>query len=189
MNPQYYGAAAEYNKHKKDKPFSRRIFILSLIVVGFFTVITIALTIIGSVANGPSNDLARLAARAAQLQNLAETSTNNIAHPDLKKAAAEAALYLATNSIALNNAYGGSPSDSIVASETDATIATTLADAKKAGKHDAEFMKIMQEKIGTTLELAQKIQSQNGNSKVKSTVSQTTSIINIINDELKAINL
>lgn len=188
MDPQYYGAAAEYNKPKRSKLFSGKFL---FIIVGALVVLLLMLvlfTILGAIASGPRNDLARLTARTNQLQNIIDKNQNDIHSPTLKKLSAEAKLFVSTNYLALKNAYSGDIPDTIAADEADATVSSKLTEATKAGKYDETYLGILKEKVAATLELAEKIQVSGGQV-TKTAAAQTLSSLTAVNDQLKAIEL
>lgn len=190
MNPQYYGAAADINKPKGPSAlFNRKTLIIAGLVVAGLTLIMVVLAILGAIASGPRNDVARLTTRVQQLRDLLEKERSTIRHPDLKKVSAEARIYLATNALALSNAYGGELPDAIVASETDTTIKTKLDDATKAGRHDEEFLKIVEAKIALIQELSKKIQDTTSGQLTRAAATQTADSTAAISQRLDDISL
>jgi hypothetical protein len=189
MNPQYYGAAARYNKSKGAKLFNRKTLLVGIIFVAVLSLIVMATALINNIAGGPRNDVARLAARASQFQSIIGSDLSNIQHPQLKKVAAETKLYLVSNSLALTAAYGAALPDSVLADEADAAVASDLSAAAKAGKHDATFLEVMKEKSLATLELAKKVQSQSSGPKTKAAADQMVNTMQLINDQLAAIKI
>lgn len=190
MNPQYYGAAAEYNKPKGVKSFlSGKVVIIVGIAVVVIIVLIAVITLIGGVASGPRNELARLSARVQRLHDLLEDNVSNTKDPDLKKVSAEAKLYLSTNLLALNEAYGGKLPENIVNDEADSAALNRLGVATQAGRHDAELLAIIKEKSASILELSEKIQMEATGPKTRSAATQTTEYIDAINRQLANVDL
>jgi len=189
MQPQYYGAAAEYNKPTNKNFFTGK---LLMIIVGSLIgllLLLLAFTIIGSFASGPRNDIARLAARAKQLQDVIEKNSAALKDSDLRDLTAEADLYAISGARQLQNAYGGTLPDSILASEADTTSAARLSDAVTQGKYDQEFLAILKDKVAQTLTLAQKVQTQSSGQQTKGAAGQTAANMSAISDQLNAIQL
>lgn len=188
MNPQYYGAAAEYNKPKGHKLLSGKILIIGAGVLIFFVLFLVLFTILGAIAGGPRNDLARLSARADDLKSFIDKNQQTIHSPALQKISAETSLFIGTNQQALSKAYGGPIPDNIAASEADTTSAGELTDATQAGKFDETYLSILKEKIAGILQLSQKIQ-ESGGSQTKAAGAATTSSMTTVNEELESIQL
>lgn len=171
MQPQYYGAAAEYNKPKNFR-FDKRIVILLGLVLIVALIIFIASLVIGSLTNGPRDNLARLIAREQQIVRFIDTNEANLKDSELKRIGSDTILYLGTDTAALRKLLSGGISEEISKQEADSTSAAKLKAAIQANKHDQTYLEILRDKIAAALELAKTVQAEN-NGKIKTATDQT----------------
>lgn len=187
MQPQYYGAAADYNKPKTPKLLSKKLLLIGGAVVVGLLVISTAFAILSAVSSGPRNDVARLIAREQQLQKVVTANARLLKNGDLKKVSAEAALYSASDATALTSVFGGDVPSEITASETDATVETKLKDATQAGKFDEVYAQIVTSQVDACLTLAQKIKDQTGGQQTRAAAAQAVVNLTSLADQLQKI--
>ncbi len=189
MDPQYYGAAAEYNKPKGSKFLNPKVFMIAGGVLVGLLLLMVGFAVLGSLASGPRNDTAKLAVRAQGIYDFIDLDQKNIKDSDLSKIAEETKLFISTNSFALTDAYAGEIPDSIAASEADTTSTAKLESATKAGKHDEVFLEILTAKVASAMELAQKVKSQTSGAQTRTAADQTISNLQVISDQLDALKI
>lgn len=160
MQPKYYGAAAQYNKSTggNGNGISGILKIFG-IFVGAIIIIAIAFSVVTSIGKGPSNEFARLVARATELQTLLDKQKVNIRSSDLKTINASGQILMAGDVAALTDAlttsFGveGVPED-IAAAEADPTTETTLKNAGLTGTFDKVYVGVLRDKIAASYDLA-----------------------------------
>jgi len=189
MQPQYYGAAADYNKPKGNSLLGKKVlFIAGGSVLGLI-LIAVFFTVLGAITSGPRNDVARLAAREQQLQKFVDSNLNSIKSGDLRKVSGEAQLYLGTDVSALQKVYGDKLPGQFVEAEADTTSAQKLKDATQAGKFDETFADLLAAKVTSALEQAQKVKEQTSGKETRAVATQAVTNLTAISEQLSKLTL
>lgn len=189
MNPQYYGAAADYNNPKNHPMVSKKLLLIAGGIVLGLIIIATLFSVVGTLTSGPRNEVARLAARVQQTQKFISDNNNTIGSGELKKINSEAELFLGTDLSALQKVYDGKLPDSITATETDTTSEKELKDATQAGKFDSTYLELLRTKIAACLDQAQKVRDATSGAQTKTVATQAANNLMTISEALNKLSL
>ncbi|MGH7196992.1 MAG: hypothetical protein ACREGJ_04510 [Candidatus Saccharimonadales bacterium] len=193
MQPQYYGAAAKYNKPRGFQFNGRTVMMIALGFVGLI-LITIGFVLVGSLTSGPKNNLAALVVREEQLQTFIKNAQGKIKSGDLAKINSDAHLLIATDSLALRaqlgTVYGQKKiSDDIVKREADSASAKKLADAELINAFDTTYSRILRDKLASAFQLANKVRLESKNSNLKKVLAQAITNLETIDKQVADLKL
>lgn len=189
MNPQFYGAAADYNKPKQGKLLNKKVLLIAGAALLGLVIISVIFAILGSIGAGPRSDIARLIVREQQLQDIITKNQALVGNTDLAKVSSEANLFLTSDITALTDIFGDKIPEDITASETDASIATKLKAATQSGKFDEVYLQTITSQVNSSLTLAQKIKLQTSGQQTRAAAAQAGTNLGAIADRLEAIKL
>jgi hypothetical protein len=187
MEPKYYGAAAQYNK-PGGMQFNRKFLVIGLGVILVITLLIVGVTVINGLNAGPGRDLAKLVARQSTLQTLLEKNKDIIRGGDLRKANADANLFLLSSTATLSgymeSLYGlkSIPTD-ISAAEADKSAIEDLKTAEHVGKFDSTFINIIRSKLSSVLDQTQKVLGEVGNQDLKTALEDTVTALESADSE------
>lgn len=184
MQPQFYGAAAEYNKPKGFR-LNKRVFLFLGLAVIVILLVVIGLGLFSSLTSASRNNLARLIVREQQLVKFIDTNESAVKSSDLKRIGSDGVLYLTTDSQALRKTLSGGVPEEISKEELDTTSTAKLKSATQANKYDDVYKQLLADKLSATLKLAQTVAGENkGNT--KKAADQTVSNLKDLAGQLEA---
>lgn len=192
MQPQYYGAAAQYNKPGSFK--NRKLIMVLLLGVIIIVFLSIGFALVNFLMSGPANQFARLVARQEALQQFVSDGQAEIKNDDLSKINSTANVLLLTDAAALRNslrtAYraDGVPADITRSESNTEQNETILKEAVQINRYDTAYYNLLQDKITAALQLAQHLQPDaRGNA--QTSVQQAVTSLQAIQKELTDLKL
>lgn len=161
MQPQYYGAAATYNKAPKG-PLSNRLFLI--IGAAFVGIILLAVIfyLFTSLTSGSRNQAAALQLRHSNLQSFVLGNQKSIKNAELAKLNSDLGILLSSDAVSLQKqltaTYGtfDVPKE-IIAAENDSTSKKKLTEAELINKFDIAYKQILEAKIASNIQLAEQV--------------------------------
>ncbi len=191
MNPQYYGAAAEYNKPTGFQFNPKILLIVGLVLVAGIGLL-VASAVLTGINAGPGRNLATLIAQENDIQTIADKNRGNIQNGDLQKANADFSITLLSNSMSLTTqmtkVYGlaAIPAD-VLKLNTDAAAVATLKNAQSIGNFDTTYTGMLRTKIANMLVTAHKSHDEATNSNLKTLLADTIKMLSGLDDQVAAV--
>lgn len=147
--------------------------VLALMGLGVAFVIVMILSIVVGMMSGNGGNLEHLAAKLTNTQSIAISATNNIKDTQLRKINSDLKIYLtntirdATPIFAANDVKIDSLSQSVIKTESDANILTTLEDARLNAVYDRTYAREMAYQLDNDITLMKQIYKSTGNTELK----------------------
>lgn len=194
MQPKYYGAAAQYNQPARGGGggISGILKIFGIFVAAII-VIAIGFSVATSIGQGPSNEFARLVARATELQTLLDKQKSNIRSSDLKTINATGHILVSGDIALLNEQLTTTynleavPAE-ISAAEADPTIETTLKNAGLTGTFDKVYIGVLRDKIASTYDLANTLMGS-ASGETKAALEKTNATLTSLDAQLEKLQI
>ena len=156
MDPSQHFYTTVGQQPKRTIPRRTLIIIGSIVAV---ILLIVLLVIAANAGNGLKNEEQRLNARLQALSTLSESSAPSIQDDNVQKANAELDSITLTTLASLGTSLP-KPSKAIQTDEADATLTSTLQNAKLAGTFDSAYKTAIQQKLEALVALLDDISTQ-----------------------------